>query len=219
MAFFKVSVEEAAKASTGGNYINQSGVYDVAIKAIIVDYNDKGARTLNFYVDHNGQEQVIYGALRLDNNDGTPSFQAAQFNKLCVIAGLDVVSEPEEATLPIGKEGADKDVAVLPDFQDLDVKLWIQQEYSVYEGSIKEKKLIKGFYAPNGASADEIINETEIGARFAKDEKYHTNTSYKDNLTEEVVQKWISEGRKEGTMGKTTTAPKASFGKPKFGVK
>ncbi|MBD3750729.1 MAG: hypothetical protein IE931_14675 [Sphingobacteriales bacterium] len=219
MSFFKVSVEDAAKTTTEGNYINQSGVYDVTIKAIIVDYNDKGARTLSFYIEHNGQEQVLYGALRLDNNDGTSSFQAAQFNKLCVIAGLDTVAEPEEATLPIGKNGADKDVAILPDFVDLDVKIWIQFEYSVYNGSIKERKLIKGFYAANGASADEIINDTEYGVRFAKDEKYHSNTTYKDGLTAETVQKWIADGRKEGTMGKTTVAPKVSFGKPKFGGK
>lgn len=220
MAFFNVSKEEAAKVAVGGNYINKSGVYDVELKAVIVDYNDKGARSLNFYIDNNGQEQVIYGGLRLDNNDGSASFQVPLFNNLCVIVGLDVISDPEEATLPIGKEGVDKNVAVLPDFQDLLVKMWIQQEYTVYNGSIKEKKLVKGFYSEKGTSADEIINETESGVRFAKDEKYHNNTTYKDGLTEEVVQAWIADGRKENTMGKATaTAPKVSFGKPQFAAK
>lgn len=220
MSFFKINTAEAAKAPEGGNYINQSGVYDCTINAVIVDYSDKGARTLNFYVNHNGQDQVIYGALRLDNNDGTPNFQAPLFNKLCVIAGLEDVQDPEEATLPIGKEGADKDVAVLPDFQDLDVKIWIQLEYSVYNGNIKEKKIIKGFYTADGVSADEIINETEAGVRFEKDSKYHTNTSYKDGLTAESVAEWIAGGRKDGSAGSSKpAAPKASFGKPKFGAK
>ncbi len=219
MAFFNVSVNEAIKESEGGSYINQSGVYDVTIKEVIVDFNDKGARTLSFYIDNNGQEQVLYGSLRLDNNDGTPNFQASIFNKLCVIAGLESVQDPEEATLPIGKEGIAKDVAVLPDFQDLACKIWVQLEYTVYNGSIKEKKTIKGFYNANGASTDEIIKNTEVGVRFSKDEKYHTNTSYKDGLTEEAVQAWIAGGRKENTAGKTggTVAPKPSFGKPRFG--
>lgn len=224
MAFFKANVAEAAKASTGGNYISKSGVYDVTIKAITVDVNDKGARTLGFYVSHNDQDQMLYGALRLDNNDGSPSFQASAFNKLCIIAGLEDVSDPEEATLPIGKEGADKDVAVLPDFTDLDVKMWIQFEYSIVPdgyakaGEISEKRLIKGFYAPDGTSADEIINETESGVRFAKDSKYHENTSYKDGLTEESVQAWIAAGRKGSPAPSKSAAPKPSFGK-KFGAK
>lgn len=216
MAFFKVSSEEAIKASTEG-YINRSGVYDVTIKSIIVDYNNHGARTLSFYIEHNGQDQTLWGALRLDNNDGTPNFQAAQFHKLCIIAGLDTVADPEETTLPIGKDGMDKDVLVLPDFIVLDVKIWVKFEYSIYNGSIKERKLIKNFYAANGASADELINKSEQGVRFAKDEKYHQNTTYKDGLTEEIVKKWIAEGRKENTMGKTITPPKILF--KKFGGK
>ena len=218
MAFFKVNINEAAKASTGGNYISQSGVYDINIKAITVDINDKGARTLSFYVSHNDQDQMLYSALRLDNNDGSQSFQAAAFNKLCVIAGREDIQDPEEATLPIGKDGSDKDVAVLPDFVDLDVKMWVQFEYSLYNDEIKEKKLIKSFYAPDGTSADEIINGTESGVRFAKDSKYHSNTSYKDGLTEEVIQKWITDGRKNTVAKPTTAAPKVSFGK-KFGAK
>ena len=35
MSFFKVNTESAAKVE-GGNFINQSGIYDVTIKAIIV---------------------------------------------------------------------------------------------------------------------------------------------------------------------------------------
>lgn len=219
MSFFKVNTAEAAKASTGGNYITQSGVYDVTIKAVTVDTNDKGARTLGFFVSHNNQDQMLYSALRLNNNDGSPSFQAAAFNKLCVIAGLEDVQDPEVTTLPIGKEGSDKDVAVLPDFQDLNVKMWVQFEYSLYNDEIKEKKLIKSFYAPDGTSADEIINETESGVRFAKDSKYHANTTYKDGLTEESVQAWISAGRKGSTPSASkTAAPRPTFGK-KFGSK
>ena len=186
-----------------------------------MDYNDKGARTLSFYVDHEDQLQTLYGALRLDNNDGTPNFQAALFSKLAVIAGLEDIQEPEEATLPIGKEGSDKEVAVLPDFEDFECKIWVQMEYSLYQNKIMEKKKIKGFYRVDGASADEILNETEVGVRYSKDEKYFENPSYKDGLTEEEVNAWIANGRKNesvSTSAKKPT-PKMNFGKKKLGGK
>lgn len=225
MAFFKVDTTAAAKQE-GGNFINQSGIYDVTIKNVIVDINDKGARSLNLFVSNNGTDQVLYSAIKLDNNDGTPNFQAALFSKLCVVCGIEDIADPEEATLPIGKAGAAKDVAVLPDFVDLDVKMRVQMEYSVIpegyakSGQISEKKVIKGFYTATGASAEEILNETEAGVKLAKDEVYAENVTYKDGLTEETVQAWISSGRgadAPATAGKVV--PKATFGKSRFGAK
>lgn len=224
-AFFTVDKTAAAKQE-GSSHINHSGIYDVTIKNIIVDMNDKGARTLNLYIDHNGTAQTLYGAIRLDNNDGTPNFQASLFSKLCVVCGVDSVSAPEEATLPIGKENAPKDVAVLPDFVDMEVKMRVQMEYSVVPagyakaGEISEKKIIKGFYTTAGASAEEILNETEPGIKLQKDLAYADNVTYKDGLTEESVQAWIAGGRKgtaTGTTASKTTPPKATFGK-KFGA-
>ncbi len=227
MGFFKIDTTAASK-SEGGNYINQSDIYDVTIKAVIVDTNDKGARSLNFFINNNGQDQVIYGGLRLDNNDGKPNFQAAVFNKLCVIAGLENIEDPVEATLPIGPKGADKDVAVLPDFEDLDVKIRVQMEYNVptmgaKAGQIREAKMIKGFYRADGASSQEIINETEVGVNLEKDTAYAQNVTYKDGTTAESVAAWIASGR--GNSGAPAAsagsgaAPKASFGKRSFGDK
>ena len=220
MSFYKSNKEEAAKAE-GGNHINGSGIFDVTILAAFVDTNDKGARTVNFYVDHNGTPQVVYGGLKLDNNDGSPNFAAAIFNKLCVVADLDDVTDPEEDTLPIGKNKSDKDVAVLPDFSDLDVKMRVQMEYSVYNGKIMEKKVIKGFYRADGASADEIINETEVGVKLEKDLGYADNVTYKDDLDAEQIAKWIAGGRDNatGAAAATSAKPKASFGKKSFGNK
>lgn len=226
MAFFKVDTTAASKQE-GGNHINTSGIYDVTIKNIIVDINDKGARSLNLYVDNAGTPQVLFGAIKLDNNDGTPNFQAALFSKLCVVAGVEDVSDPEEATLPIGKDKADKDVAVLPDFVDIDVKMRVQMEYSIvpegYQkaGQISEKKVIKAFYTAEGASANEILNETEVGVNLEKDMKYADNVTYKDGLTAESVAAWIAGGRQgtvAGSSAPKTAAPKPTFGK-KFGVK
>jgi len=224
MSFFKVNTESAAKVE-GGNFINQSGIYDVTIKAIIVDTNDKGARSLNFYIDNNGTEQVIYGGLRLDNNDGSANFQANTFNKLCVVAGLESIQDPVEATLPIGKAGAAKDVAVLPDFEEFDCKMRVQMEYSINSmganvGKIRESKHIKAFYRTDGAEASEILNETEPGIKLSKDLVYAENVTYKDDLTAEAIAAWIAGGRDaSATPTAATATPKASFGKREFGKK
>lgn len=225
MAFFKVDTQAAAKQE-GGAFINQSGIYDIIIKAVTVDMNDKGARTLGLCINHNGTDQMLYGAIKLDNNDGTPNFQATLFSKLCVVAGIENIEDPVEAELPIGKDKAMKEVAVLPDFEDIDVKMRIQMEYSVVpegytkSGEIQEKKVIKAFYTPEGASANEILNETEVGVNLAKDRAYAENITYKDGLTAESVAAWIAGGRKGSASASTgnKAAPKPTFGK-KFGAK
>lgn len=219
MSFFQVNREQAAKQE-GGNHINSSGIYDITVLAPIVSTNDKGARTIDFYVDHNGTDQVIYGGLRLENNDGSANFSAAIFNKFCVIADVDDISAPEEAELPIGKEKAMKEVNVLADLADIECKIRIQMEYSKYQGEIKEKKVIKGFYRADGASSQEIINETEVGVNLGKDEAYADNVTYKDGLTEEDIVAWVAAGRTGGaSAGGSTPAPKPSFSKKKFGSK
>jgi len=230
MGFFKVDREAASKAEGGSSFINTSGIYDITLKAIIVDVNSSGARSLSLYVENEGSPQVLFSAIKLDNNDGTPNFQAPLFSKLCVVAGVDDVSDPEEATLPIGKDKAAKDVAVLPEFEDIELKMRIQMEYSVVPaadkngkpyakaGEISEKKIIKAFFTAEGASANEILNETEIGVNLAKDMKYADNVTYKDGLTAESVAAWVAGGRKgTATTTPTSSAPKPTFTK-KFGA-
>lgn len=224
MAFFNANKEQAAKAE-GGNYITESGIYDVDLKHVLTDINDKGSITLNFNYDMNGQNQTLWGGIRLTNNDGQENFQANTFNKLLVIADLDAIADPIEGTLPIGKDGADKDVMVLDDLSDLgDIKMRVQMEYSKYNGDFTEKKVIKAFYRADGASADEIINETEVGVKLEKDEAYASNITYKESAkgandapTAEEITEWIAAKRPKGTAGGSGTP--AASNKPKFGKK
>ena len=224
MSFFKVNKEEANKAE-GGNFISQSGIYDITIQAITVDVNDKDARTLGLYIEHNGSPQMMYGAIKLDNNDGTPNFQAPIFNKLIVIADLDDVNDPIEAELPIGEKKAMKDVAILEDFCDLEVKMRVQNEYSIYgdwspkKGQIQEKRVIKGFYRADGAVPAEFDDESKFGTQLGKDEAYADNITYKDGLTAEDVTEWIKNGREGGPSGSTTSTTAAAPKKKSFGKK
>lgn len=221
MSFFKTNTNpEDVVDSSGSNYLNTSGIYDVVLKAATVDVNKDGARTVGLFVNYNGQDQMLYGAIRLDNNDGTPNFQMELFNKLCIIAELDEVQDPVEEDLPIGKKGANKPATTLPDFSnDLELKIRIQMEYSLYNDAIQEKKVVKSFFTPEGASAAEVNNKTEAGKQLEIETQYADNVTYKDGLTAEDIDAWIKGGR---GAAKQEPAKKPSFGtnkKPSFNKK
>ena len=222
MAFFtkKVDAESLKEGGNGGKYISNSGLYDVNI---IVPFMGGTAKSpvVELFIEYNGQPQPIYGNMRITNNDGSENFGAKIFNKLLVIADVDAVADPVEATLPIGKAGADKDVAILEDLQDIECKLHIQMEYAINPktNSIRETTVIKNFYRADGASAEEIVNGTEVGVALEKSQKYFENITYKDGLTEEVVNEWIAAKRPQGTAQAAPATKKPSFGAKKFGSK
>lgn len=218
MSFFKTSKDKKDVEQGGTGYITASGCYPVNIVAPFVSVSKNNSTTIDLFIDHEDQKQVLYGNLRITNNNGdTNKIGYKIFNQLAVIAGVDDISDPVDAELPIGKNGADTDVAVLEDLADLDVILRVQMEYSVWNGSINEKKVIKGFYrAGDNASAKEIVSGTEPGVQYTKDTKYFDHVTYDDNLSEEEVAKWISDGRPKGTAGKSNSA---ATSKPKFGNK
>jgi len=221
MSFFKKSVDKKdLEQSSTTAYIVTSGCYPVNIIAPFASVSRNGSTSVDLFVNHKEQQQTVYGNLRITNNDGTPNAIGSKaFNQLMVIADVEEVSEPIDAELPIGKAGASKDVGVLEDLADIDVILRVQMEYNIYNGSIQEKKVIKGFFrAEDMASAEEIVNGTEAGVQYAKEEKYFGNVTYKDDLDEETVTAWIAAKRPKGTAGgggASAAAPK----KPAFGNK
>ena len=223
MGFMKVNKEVVEKAG-GSAFIGASNIYEVTLNAVTVDINEKGARTVGLYVNVGGTDQMLYGALPLDLYDNSQELDnnVACLQRLAVIAGLEDIEDPEEATLPIGKGGADKDVMVLPGFEDVECKIWMKQEfYKSAAGKIGENRLLKDVFTMENASADEIINETEAGVKYTKREQYFTDTKYgtqKAPLTEQEVQDWVDAGRPDtsgsgGGSKPASSRPKASFGK------
>lgn len=204
MSFYKVNRTEDALKESNFEYIDESGIYDVTIKFVSVKLNEKGARTLDFNVDYKGSEQVLYG-LRLDNNDLTENFQANIFNKLCVIADIDSVDAPMEQTHILGKERTPTQLQILDQFSDLPVKVRVQFVYTNYNNKIRENREIKGFYREDGATAREIVNNSEIGVQLQKDIPLSKVPSYRDNLTKEDVLKWKE--NKKDTKVKVDSQP------------
>ena len=223
MSFAKSSRKAEDVKQSGSNYINGSGIYPVHIIAPLVSVSNGGSTSVDMYIEHSGQKQVIYGNLRTSNNDGTPNTIGAKiFNQLMIIAGLDDVADPVETELPIGKKEKPKDCAVLEDLADIDVLMRIQMEYSAWNGNIQEKKIIKGFYrAEDKATAEEIVNEADIGKGYEGDQKYVSNITYKDNVTPDQITAWIAAKRPEGTAGETTSTQGGGSEKkaPAFGQK
>ena len=222
MSFFKTKIDKESIAEGGGGskYISKSGIYDIEVLTAFMGGTSKSP-VVELYIDLNGQKQPLYGNMRLTNNDGSENFGAKAFNKLLIVGDIEEVSDPVDAELPIGKKEASKDVAILEDIQDITCKVRVQMEYSVYKGDIKEKTIVKTFYREDGACAEEIVNETEVGVQLEKDMAYAENVTYKDGLDAEQVAQWITDKRPQGTAGNAPSgeaAKKPSFGgKKKFG--
>ncbi len=222
MSFFKAKTDKKAlEQTTGSNYLNASGCYPVNIIAPFASTGNGGSTSVDMYVDHKDQKQVIYGNLRVTNNNGEENAIGAKtFNQLLIIAGVEEIGEPTEAELPIGKGGAGQDVAVLEELADVDVILRIQMEYGAYNGNITEKKVIRGFFrAEDNASAEEIVNDADFGAQYAKEEKYFENVTYKDGMDKETIEAWIAAKRPKGTAKKGGAGGGTPTKKPSFGQK
>ncbi|MDH5256678.1 MAG: hypothetical protein OEX07_01680 [Gammaproteobacteria bacterium] len=222
MSFFEASKKADDIKQGGSNHITSSGLYPVTILAPIVNVSAGGSTSIDLYLEHLGQKQVIFGNLRISNNDGTPNKIGSKiFNQLMIIANLDAVADPVEHQLPIGKKEAPKAAAVLEDLADVSVYLRIQMEYGVHNGNITEKKVIKGFFrGSDKATAEEIVKGEEIGKGFKREQQYVNNVTYKDGTTPEQIAVWIAAQRPKGTAGNSapagsTKAP--SFGKKRFG--
>jgi len=215
---------------SGNKFLNKSGIYqDVTIKAAIYDEAENGGAVINFYVNHQGEDQVIYGDLRVANKGGAENKIGLEtLNELLVVLDVDGLDEPVEAELPIGKKKAPKDVMVFEEVAEELVTLKITNKYSVWNNNIMEKTVITKFYRnEDKATAAEVLldadnpGEVELGTKFGKDQEYADNIKYEDGLTPEQVTAWIKAKRPKGTAGAgaSTAKSKPSFKKPtkKFG--
>ena len=215
---------EAIKDSGGaGGFINRSGIYDVMLNYVQVAETKNGAYQLNFNVTNGGQDQTIYGPILLGKDGKVNEITQGLLNRLCIIAGMDDGQEieTEEAEYPIGKEQKMTEMQVIPELAELPVKMRVQMEYSLWNDTIQERKSIKAFYREDGATAAEAESGEDIGKRLALDtEKYASNVTYRDNLSEEDVKAWIaSRSANAASKGSSAPAPtaKTAAKRPLFG--
>ena len=213
---------EELKDGDGGAYINHSAIYDVMINYVQVAETKNKASQINFNVNHKGMNQTIYGPILVNKDGNINTITKSMVDRLSVIANLENGQEleTEEAEFPVGKDNVLTDMDIFPEFSDLEVKIRVQMEYNLYKGEIQERKSIKAFYREDGATAAEILSDSDFGKRLALDEeKYASNITYKDGLTEEEVTDWIKD-RNSGKASKgraSTPAAKSTAKRPRFG--
>ncbi len=212
MAF--MTIDKSAKAveeKGGGEYINTSGIYPVKINFASVVHGEKGAISVNFNFDYKGSNTTIYG-LGIKNNDGSDNFRKPLLNKLAIIAGLEgVIADPVAETRTVGKDKTPKEFMILQDFTGVECLVRIRQTYSLYNGKLQDKKTIEGFYRLDGATAEEIVNNTEIGVKLEKDKEYADKVVYNDGLTEEKVKELKKQQTSNSNTVQTTIPAKNPF--------
>lgn len=204
MSFFRTDLSVEAIKENSFESITTSGIYPVEIEFISVVTNEHKARSLNFNLIYKGSGTTLYG-LKLDTNKGDAHFQRAIFNKLCIIAGLDEIDNPEEQTHFLGKDKKETNLWVLEQFSNLKVKVRVQFQYNQYNGKIYENKNILAFYRDeDNATAQEIIDNTPKGVQYEKDLPYSTKVDYKPPLTEAIVTDWKNSKNNSSTTEETT---------------
>lgn len=228
MAYFVISTDkEMVNDSSNSNFIFKSGMYDIIIKAVITETSANGSQYLDLWFEHEGQDQMIYSAMRITNTDGSVNFGSRIFNELAIILGGNggqEINDPVERTLPIGKGGEMKTVMVLEEFENFPVTMKVQMQYKLYDGKIKESKLVRKFFRlEDKATASEICNnDGDFGTQYQKELPSVETDERKDGLTPEDVSEWIKNGRgrDNNSEKETTTKPSTGFGvKRQFGKK
>lgn len=230
MAFFKKKTDaESTTEFTGGGdskYISHSGMFPVNIIVPFVNAGNEQATAIDLYVEYNEQKQVVYGNMSYTNKNGSDNKIGQDiFNKLVILSGVEEVSDPVEAELPIGKKEAMKDAAILEDLADIDVIMQVRMEYGVWANNITEKTVIKSFFrAEDNATIEEILaaeqgEEIVFGTQYAQIAEGADFVTYNDGLTAERVQEWIKAKRPKGTGGGAAAASGAATKKPSFGKK
>jgi hypothetical protein len=210
---FAISKSKDAVAETSGSsYISKSGLYPLTIDFVSIATSKNGAQSLNFNITHDGNPQTIYGQT-IVNTDGKPNDIGMKFlNKLGIVCGMDEGDEldVEEEEHAVGKDSKVQTFAVIQQFSNQDVIMHLQEEYTEYKGEIRKAMVIRNIFRADKATAEEIVNDSDIGKRYSETEaKYATTVSYKDGLTPERIEEWKASKAAEGS-GKTATKPTTS---------
>ena len=227
MALFSKSdvanIDEAVKVKEFSPYINQSGIYDITIDAVVVSRNADKARSLNFLYDYNGNKGILWG-LKLDKNNGEPIFERNIFIRLATILGVDLLKVDEVAVATdqdpyftykkqaeAAKQLVAPEIKVLQDFEGAKVKVWVRREFNKYNGQIKKKFVIQDFYTTDGVHASEMLDQSiPEGTQLAKDEKYAHQDKIDKSLTKEEVEAFLN-GSKASTPTPSTDKSNLPF--------
>jgi len=234
MAFsLKVNKDKSvlSEGGGGGSFIATSGIYDVTIKFVAINEKN-GKYTFSMNVDYKGKPTTLYGPF-LTNNDGSDNVIGKELlNKLLIIGGIpaDVEPEIENEIHTVGKDDEEREFSVITALSDLDVKVQVKEEFTLYKGKVRRDLVIYNFFSAEGATAAEMVaiedgEDVEVGAQLAKIAANEATTQYrlKANTgtkepapTDAQVAEYI-ESKKKGSKAKAPAAKAAAKKRPAFG--
>ena len=211
----KLNEEMLSDAPRGGKYMIETNVYDVVIKHATVSESKGGSQsvTFNFQIGNDPKNtSTVYDGMRLTNNDGSEnSIGMSRLMKLAVIAGLEdgdnLDTETETLTVPVKGGGTkEEDFLVISNFTDLACKVHVKRVYSRYQGKIRSRLEIQGFFREDGASAQEITSGAEIGKQLAQTLEKYLKDGYEDGVTPEEAADYEAEQKAARSGGKVPVA-------------
>jgi hypothetical protein len=178
---------------------------------VSISTSTKGAKSLNFNITHEGNTQTLYSQTIINNNGDDNEIGQKFLTKLAVIVGADLEDglDWEEEEHAVGKDNKVQTFVVIQQFSNIDVIMHLQEEYSKYQDEIKKKMAIKSIFRSDKATAEEIVNGTNLGKRYVETEaKYANKITYLNDLTAEDVEEWKTSKSSGGA--KSTSKPIAS---------
>lgn len=200
--FLTVNAAQVAKAEAGGQGISTSGIYPVLVKGVEVGATTNGGTQVNYYFD----KRVCSFNLVVDTK-GQPTFGMDVLQGLCVIGGLEGLQDPSAISIQL--KDRVKETVGFPELEGIEAKVWLQFEYSRYNGEVKEKINVKRFYrASDDASGTEILTNENVGQRMSKDVDHSVTVKYSDGVTAEDVVAWKAAQQSNAPTTASASAPK-----------
>lgn len=219
---FKIQANEKAVSdvTSTGSYMNTSGIYPVTINFASVSKTRNGAEQINFNVTNGETTKTFYGPYYKQTNGEYNEIAVSLYSKLGVIIGLEdgaeFTTETEERM--VGMPAKPMELEVIQELVDVPVYMHIKAKYNLYQGNIKENLEIRSFFrAEDSASAAEILKGSNFGDQMTVvEEKYASDVTYEDGLTEEEVKDWKHSRKNSNGEAKKGPTPKAKPKAPAF---
>lgn len=197
-------LKDISKFQNSG-YISETGLYKVTIKKAVITDTSTGAKkcSLNVIPDGATAESIVNLGVII-KSDGSEN--PAGYNRLLALLELFKLGEIKTTSTKIlGFDGNEIDVEEIKDFANKSLYIQVQKEYSKYNGKIyRNFMLVDGFRLSDKANTIEILNNKDIGGRFAWLEA-NKEKAFRDRyngVTKEEVDAYYAAKNKEADKSK-----------------
>lgn len=200
---------EAIKASGNGgssnDLIKKSGLYDVKIKyAYMKTKEGTQSKTLwlRVSIGNSDKQQVLF--IKQTNNNGSENFEKILTDKLLVCCDIEEVKRLVPTKFIYKEKEYMEDC--IKELEGKEVTFQIRQEFDKWNEKINESfKIVNIFRTRDKASAIEIVNNADLGKRYATLEDNYVNSVSYRNVNKAEVEAWIR-AKQAGNQQQSTSS-------------